>query len=381
MSEPPEPPEEEPAAAADLAELLQQFREPEEPRRKRANPRWLVSAILLSVLGVWLALRASGGGAEEVPKSTAMAGAMLPGKTSERTSGDERPVDVVEDYLARCKKGMTAQEVRWIVEDFQSAGLDEGSGNLADELNAILSPLVDVNDTAKLDELQIHGETAALLKVKGLKLARLQQQWYASAVADGLRLTQLQQEELALNRERFVQERISAFLDLEEAPWLANYGHRTIPYFFRDNLAGRSGIDILFPETGLLEPGYWIRGEECAPWEMVQLTKEQQSLTRYHDVTSERQRRGANDHDEEDRRDWMELLSTRSEDELKLEIPQLIEDVGAVLRFTEEQKFPQDDENLLLTAQAMHPAQLRLFVLLNPDLVIELGDALEKAEK
>ena len=114
---------------------------------------------------------------------------------------------------------------------------------------------------------------------------------------------------------------------------------------------------------------------------MVQLTKEQQSLTRYHDVTSERQRRGANDHDEEDRRDWMELLSTRSEDELKLEIPQLIEDVGAVLRFTEEQKFPQDDENLLLTAQAMHPAQLRLFVLLNPDLVIELGDALEKAEK
>ena len=381
MSEPPEPPEEEPAAAADLAELLQQFRGPAEPRRKRANPLWLVSAILLSVLGVWLALRASGGGAEEVPKSTAMAGAMLPGKTSERTSGDERPVDVVEDYLARCKKGMTAQEVRWIVEDFQSAGLDEGSGSLADELNAILSPLVDVNDTAKLDELQIHGETAALLKVKGLKLARLQQQWYASAVADGLRLTQLQQEELALNRERFVQERISAFLDLEEAPWLANYGHRTIPYFFRDNLAGRSGIDILFPETGLLEPGYWIRGEECAPWEMVQLTKEQQSLTRYHDVTSERQRRGANDHDEEDRRDWMELLSTRSEDELKLEIPQLIEDVGAVLRFTEEQKFPQDDENLLLTAQAMHPAQLRLFVLLNPDLVIELGDALEKAEK
>ena len=381
MSEPPEPPEEEPAAAADLAEVLQHFREPEEPRRKRANPLWLVSAILLSVLGVWLALRASGGGAEEVPKSTAMAGAMLPGKTSERTSGDERPVDVVEDYLARCKKGMTAQEVRWIVEDFQSAGLDEGSGSLADELNAILSPLVDVNDTAKLDELQIHGETAALLKVKGLKLARLQQQWYASAVADGLRLTQLQQEELALNRERFVQERISAFLDLEEAPWLANYGHRTIPYFFRDNLAGRSGIDILFPETGLLEPGYWIRGEECAPWEMVQLTKEQQSLTRYHDVTSERQRRGANDHDEEDRRDWMELLSTRSEDELKLEIPQLIEDVGAVLRFTEEQKFPQDDENLLLTAQAMHPAQLRLFVLLNPDLVIELGDALEKAEK
>ncbi len=381
MSEPPEQEEEEPAADADLEELLEQFREPEEPRRKRANPLWLVSAILLSVLGVWLALRASGGRAEDKPKSTALAGAMLPGKTSERLPREEKPVDVVEDYLARCKKGMTAQEVRWIVEDFQRAGLDEGPGSLADELNVILSPLVDVNDTAKLDELQIHGETAALLKVKGLKLARLQQQWYASAVADGLRLTPLQQEELALNRERFIQERISGFLDLEEAPWLANYGHWTIPYFFRDNLAGRSGMDILFPETGLLEPGYWIRGEECAPWEMVQLTKEQQSLTRCHEVTSERQRRGANDHDEEDRRDWMELLSTRSEDELKLEIPQLIEAVGAVLRFTEEQKFPQDDENLLLTAQAMHPAQLRLFVLLNPDLVIELGDALEKAEK
>lgn len=386
MSEPPEQEEEveepeDPAAGADLEELLDQFREPEEAPRSRANPLWMISAILLSVLACWLALRASGGSAEVKPESAALAGAMLPGKTSERLPSGEETVDVVEDYLARCKRGMTAQEVRWIVEDFQKAGLGEGPGSLADELNAILSPLVDLNDTAKLDELQIPVETAALLELKGLKLARLQQQWYASALTDGLRLTPLQQEELALNRGRFVQERISGFLDLEEAPWLANYGHLTIPYFFRDNLAGRSGIDVLFPETGLLEPGYWIRGEEGAPWEMVQLTEEQQSLTRYLEVTSERQRRGAKDQDKEDRRNWMELLSTRSEDELKLEIPQLVEDVGAVLRFTEDQKFPQDDENLLSVVQAMHPAQLKLFVLLNPDLAIELGDALEKVEK
>ena len=59
MSEPPEQEEveepEDPAAAADLEELLEQFREPEEPRRKSANPLWLISAFLLSVLACWLA--------------------------------------------------------------------------------------------------------------------------------------------------------------------------------------------------------------------------------------------------------------------------------------------------------------------------------------
>ena len=134
MSEPPEQEEEpeDPAAGADLEELLEQFREPEEAPRPRANPLWFIAAILLSVLACWLALRASGGSAEEKPESAALAGAMLPGKTSERLPGDEGPVDVVEDYLARCKKGMTAQEVRWIVEDFQRAGLDEEAGSLSD---------------------------------------------------------------------------------------------------------------------------------------------------------------------------------------------------------------------------------------------------------
>ena len=76
MSEPPEQEEEpeDPAAAADLEELLDQFREPEEALRRRANPLWFIAAILLSVLACWLALRASGGSAEEKPEAAARAG-------------------------------------------------------------------------------------------------------------------------------------------------------------------------------------------------------------------------------------------------------------------------------------------------------------------
>lgn len=386
MSEPPEQEEvEEPedsAAGADLEDLLEQFREPEEPRRKSANPLWLISAFLLSVLACWLALRASGGDGGDKPESAALAGAMLPGKTSERLPRDEGPVDVVEDYLARCKKGMTAQEVRWIVEDFQRAGLGEGPESLAGELDAILEPLVDVKTTKDLEQLRLSEKAAGLLEEKCLKLARLQQQWYGAALAEGLRLSFQQRKELVENRERFVRDRSSGFLDFEAAGILADHGSGAIPYFLRGRLmAGFRESDILFPESGLLEPSYWIQEEECAPWEMIDLSTEQQQVTRYLEVMSERQRRGAKDRDDDHRRDWMELLSTRSEHELNLEIPRLIEDVGAVLRFTEDQKFPQDPENLLSIAQAMHPAQLKLFVLLNPDLVIELSDAVEKAEK
>lgn len=307
MSEPPEQEEEpeEPAADADLEELLEQFREPEEAPRPRANPLWLVSAILLSVLACWLALRASGGGAEDKPKSTALAGAMLPGKTSERLPRDEQPVDVVEDYLARCKKGMTAQEVRWIVEDFQRAGLDAPS------------------------------EGDRIEKFVAVRLA--QHRWYLDLLADGLAMD--------AGQRRVASEKL----------WLlADEATQTIAKELTEHDASVGKLLEKQPRIleDLIDAEQWLEDERYAPWNLVDLSEAQLSLTRYNKL------RVANHPDSSE---WLVLLP----EEMKLgDAPNLrLSRMAMVFPPTSEQKLPQFGENMLEEAKLLHPAQLRLHLL------------------
>lgn len=393
MSEPPEREEEDPedpAAGADLEELLEQFREPEEAPRKRANPLWLISAILLSVLAGWLALRASGGSAEEKPESVALTGAMLPGKTSERLPGKEGPVDVVEDYMARCKKGMTAQEVRWIVEDFQRAGLGEGPGSLAAEITAILSPLGDLNDTSKLKDLPIDEATATLLKQKGLKLARLQQEWYASAIADGLRLTPLQRKEIAQSGERFVNERVSDFLELEIASVTANFGGPTSENFLRSRFPGGiREIDLLFPGTGLLEASHWIQSQDRAPWNMVELAPEQEAVTRRSEVEEEEHQQAEESGNETIwTSPWLDRAtpfrrSLTDKREIHLADGDFgpLAAAGSIFPLEEIQLFEGDEFVRINDPTRLHPAQLKMLLLLEPERAAEILQALEQADK
>lgn len=323
MSEPPEQEEEEPAADADLEELLEQFREPEEPPRQRANPLWLVSAILLSVLAGWLALRASGGGVEEKPKSTALAGEMLPGKVSQRTAraDDQKPVDVVEDYLARCKKGMTAQEVRWIVEDFQRAGLGAPP------------------------------EGERIEKFVAVRLA--QHRWYLDLLDDGL----------GLDAE---QRRVAA-----EKLWLlADEATQKIAKELMEHDASVGKLLEKQPEIleDLIDAEQWIEDERYAPWNLVDLSEGQLSLTRYNKL------RVAN---RPDSSEWLVLLL----EEMALgDAPNLrLSRMAMVLPPTSEQKLPQFGEDMLEEAKLLHPAQLRLLLLFAPAGHQWLLEVLEKA--
>lgn len=328
MSEPPEQEQEdEPedsaaAAAADLEELLEQFREPEEPRRKGANPLWLISAFLLSVLACWLALRASGGEAEVEAKSVALTGAMLPGKTSERVPRDEGPVDVVEDYLARCKKGMTAQEVRWIVEDFQRAGLD-WEGELVTELKQIAELMG--REGRQAPRPQEREKIESLAK----QLGQRQRKWFGDTLVAALNLDIGQQREMrrnlaaALEKDWVESLRAREEEEAQEAEGQFNY-------------SGQSHYAALI-ET-------WVEKPEYAPWKLSSLTEAQLSLTSFESP--------------DDAVVWLKKPS-RPE---PLGSPELEE---LQRRGTAVEGTPFFSLNTLDAAMRMHPAHLRMHLLRN----------------
>jgi hypothetical protein len=271
----------------------------------------------------------------------------------------------VEDYLARCKKGMTAQEVRWIVEDFRRAGLGEAEGGLiAGIAGILLKPYQEEGVYPALSQ-----KDKAAVESQAFSLGHRQREWYGAVMAHALQLDENQRIELRANFARMLNDDRSKIAGIW-SEWEKETGIAgALPYY-------SLGVQGLIGDLAVAD--YWVKSESYAPWELITLTDEQLAITRYDEITRERKRLGEGEGREDDRQNWMELLSTRSEDELTLEIPKLIEDVGAVLRFTEEQKFPQDGEDLLRIAQALHPAQLKLFLLLNPDLATDLVDELDK---
>ena len=331
----------------DLDELLEQFREPEEKPRRKSVPGsvWLMLALILSVGGVWLALRVATGAATAI----ATAGPMKPGKSSERKLRENR--DAMEEYLARCEKGMTAREVRWIVEDFQKEGLDDGLGSFNAIVGSMLEPL-DISEagTRQLLELSIGTEPANKLKSTALVWANRQQDWYSGAMAEALQLSWEQKLEMKAAGRRFVKACEGDFFQLKEAFADEKDGGPTKSYM-RDRIYSvLLGKDLLFPATGLLDPSYWLQQSSSAPAERIQLSPQQEEVFK---------------------------LGKDS----KVVLPSRLEGVEAVLPVMPEQKFPADDHDIVRLAEALHPAQLKVLLLLKPAIATELTEALENSDE
>lgn len=370
-------PDAEPKPEPDLDELLELFREPDEaPARKRIpGSVWLMLALVLSMAGVWLAVKTATG--ELAARSAALP--MKPTKSKDRSAREEPAGkgSVVDDYLARCKKGMTAQEVRWIVEDFQKAGLDEAPGSLRAKIEATLKPFGSLHDSSQLPEHQIDAETLLVLREFGFKLALRQQDWYVDALADGLRLSPKQRGEAKERGRLFVSEKQGDFLEVEEASLVSNIGSPETGNFLRSRfLGGIRGIDLVFPNTGLLEPQFWLENEACAPWERVHLTDDQAEVTRRDEVL-DASRENGNSEKGEKRLSWMDLKATQTDEEMDVEVSFPVEDIAAIFPYVKEQRFPEDDDLLALT-KVMHPAQLKILLLLRPHTAEELEEALLK---
>ncbi len=371
---------EEPAADADLAELFEQFREPEETPRKRANPLWFVSAILLSVLGVWLALQASGGSVEEKPESAALAGAMLPGKTSERLPREDEPVDVVEDYLARCKRGMTAQEVRWIVEDFQRAGLDWGEGGLSQRIAGILK------QSREGPFPDLYPQSDAQLEELVLKLGQRQRAWYASALKDGLRLDHQQIFSTI--------ERLDSLLDED-----LDSNQKAISEIKREaeEIGGVERLDgralMIIGELvakDVVVPDQWLLRDDYAPWKLCDLKAEQEAVTRRSEMGEEgvQQDEAKASYEIYGTTSWhyqgtpfrSSLANKRAIRLADGEFGQLAA-AGHIFPLEEAQLFEGEKFLRIDDPTRLHPAQLKLLLLLEPERAAEILQALEKADK
>lgn len=344
MSEPPEQEEEEPAADADLEELLEQFREPEEARRQRANPLWVVSGVLLTALAGWLALRASGGGVDVEERSVALAGAMLPGKTSERFPSHDGPVDVVEDYLARCKKGMTAQEVRWIVEDFQRAGLDLGMRAVTPE------------------EYSTQRKN--------------QHAWYLDLLTDGLGLSGEQVRAASVELDQLLAEALERFeKELEDkASEVIESGGKS----FRIIESG--------PIDRLVSAESWLYDDAYAPWELCDLSPEQEAVTRRSEVEQEEDQQA--DGPEKDltwTSTWADretpfrssLAETREILLADGEFGELAT-AGGIFPLEEAQLFEGEELLRINDPTRLHPAQLKMLLLLEPGKAAGILQALDK---
>ena len=339
----------------DLDELLELFRDPdEEPRRKKGVPGsvWVMLAMVLIMGGAWLAFVNVMGGIKE--KATGPP--VLPTKVSDRETREEQmAMHVVEDYIARCKKGMTAQEVRWIVEDFQKEGLDDGPGSFKAIIETILKHL-DLSDAnlQELEELSVDDETAAKLKTLGFEWASRQQRWYSSALADGLRLTSEQKLELRASGRRFVSEREGDFLQIKDAVSDARMGkfEPEANFMQKYSLGGvsPSGTDLLFPRTGLLDSWHWFNQPDAAPSARVQLTPGQ-------------------------------LEIVRLQEDSDVEVPSRLRGIEEVFPVVDGQKFPTDYDDIVGLAEAAHPAQLKLLLLLEPEAAMELLEAIEQSNE
>jgi hypothetical protein len=149
---------------------------------------------------------------------------------------EARSVDPVAAYVARSKRGMTDQEIRWMIGDFQAAGLDR--------------PSHDAN---------------------GERRAR-EREWYLQAMTEALHLTAGQKAQAKAKMAALLAEDVKAF-----EKGMAGVGANPAP----DTVAIGS-----YASTAV-----WLFKDAYAPWNLCDLTPEQDKLTMHHWRETMRQHR------------------------------------------------------------------------------------------
>lgn len=357
--------DEEEDKAAKLEALLEQFREPEEPRRK-GSPIWFVLALLLSAGACWLALLAAEGNFT-LGRTAAAAKEEKPAKSTNRAARKIGPQFSVESYVERSRKGMTARQVRWIVEDFQKAGLDDPKVEKAWQL------VSDFKETAASERglSWMNPEMSRVAKDEAIEIGWQQRAWYLDLLADGLSLDVWQKRQAKERCALRLLETQEEFLK-DPAKEAGNQYHV---------------IAELPSYAGLAEPAHWLEDQELAPWKLVDLAAPQLRIT-WHDF---RQPEGPRAEDEVP---WfdpaaMEVLNlavpgkpTASEFPAG-SAPTEIEGAAAIFPFTPGQNFSrhgrQGAGKLESEAMGCHPAQLKTLLLLRPELAGELMAELQES--
>lgn len=258
----------------------------------------------------------------------------LDAKTRTSPTRKRVSVDPTQAYIENSKRGMTDQEIRWMLEDFKQVAMLPDSG------------LVEGSRTF---------------------MAR-QSEWYLTALTEALSLTPEQK--------RTARESLRGSLDREAEKFEAEVDAA---------VARGEGLDwnILNP---YLEANHWIRRPEFAPWNLCGLTENQSRLT------IERQwlerEKGAMEVRNlfSSRAIWLNFFSIAMQDPASGESirypPASVWDSachgGAMIKgiiniseafpLTPDQELAEHRNDLVTQARMLQPAQLRMALLLNSDL-------------
>jgi hypothetical protein len=205
-----------------------------ETKPRRRFSKTLIAACVFSGLGVWQIVHVSKGGepvfqltqkAKTAPTKLRSDGRAPTGRVLPST-------DPIAAYLERAKRGMTDQEIRWMIEDFQAAGLDEEEHSLEGTLRA------------------------------------KQQLWYLEALTEAL---QLSQEQRAQAKTKMDTMRVAEFelLEKEFEEEAANYpnSHPDV----------RTALESTY--LAVVSKANWLENDDYAPWNLCDLSKEQLQLT------------------------------------------------------------------------------------------------------
>ncbi|OYV07578.1 MAG: hypothetical protein CFE26_00285 [Verrucomicrobiales bacterium VVV1] len=202
-----------------------------EAKPRRRFSKTLIAACVLSGLGIWQIVDVSNGGEpifQLAPKPKAA-------PTKQRSEGREsigrvlQSTDPIAAYLERAKRGMTDQEIRWLIEDFQTAGLDQVDRSLKGTLRA------------------------------------KQQAWYLEALTEALQLRPEQKDQARARMDELLKKDLEAF---EQG--IAGVTEVREP---------TEGIPNESPIAPYADATTWLLKDAYAPWNLCDLSAEQSQLT------------------------------------------------------------------------------------------------------
>ncbi|BCU76773.1 hypothetical protein llg_14880 [Luteolibacter sp. LG18] len=282
-----------------------------------------MAAATLLGLGAWQAARIS------VDTKT-HAAAVVKGPPKKTRSDGRKPsakelavADPVGAYLTRAKRGMTEAEVRWMLEDFITAGLTPPE-----------------------------GPTFPLTPARRAK----QQDWYLEALAEGLSLTPEQKRAARERMQQSLQEDVAAF-----AKGIAGVGAI-------DPSGGREWIPDNLPLGVNVGPEVWLAKRAYAPWRLADLTPEQEKLTFKSDRESPVTRDST----------MLRLRELALQEGLQITDRVLITNATRIFPLAPvPAPLESIQVNPLTQAKLLHPAQLRMALLLDPQLAPVLMGALD----
>lgn len=313
-------------------------------RSGRRISKALVAAFAVSGIAIWQIGVCSRGGWLSGGEKAQGKGAPVtaPGMETKFHRRDRPGTDPEAAYIAQAKRGMTEREVRWIVSDFEAIGTRPASG--------------------KAGDLRAFWER--------------QNEWYLAALSEALSLTSAQKREVRASLKGSLDQTMDKF--------------------------AKSKVGSTVPSVGMYAGIYFeakqcMRAVEFAPWNLCELSEAQSALTLEAEWRNEAKATQNIQSGFNLDRTWFARLSVSMKEPAfgslisyepgsTMNIPSFmpgitpggIIDISTTFPLTPDQKLADHLNDVVAQAKILHPAQLRLGLLLNSSLAGSISREMDR---